>query len=49
MNGLMIFNSLSEAIRNGFQVYGQVPGWLPRADAHRARLGDGDRARPALA
>ena len=48
MNGLMVFNSLGEAIRNGFQVCGQVPGWLPRADAHRARLGDGNRARPAL-
>jgi hypothetical protein len=36
MNGLMIFNSLSEAIRNGFQVYAECPdGYLVRIRTER--------------
>jgi hypothetical protein len=36
MNGLMVFNSLSEAIRNGFQVYDKCPdGYLVRTRTER--------------
>ncbi len=36
MNGLMVFNSLGEAIRNGFQVCGDCPdGYLVRTRTER--------------
>lgn len=36
MNGVMVFNSLSEAIRNGFQVCGEYSeGYLVRTRTER--------------